>query len=191
MWVRDRDRPLMVENPSTIDCYRTLIEAQDYSYLMNDGAVIQIALTYDGRRIARHRFLYHPCPFLVTKGELDKFGGELLDFIDDTFIGRIESSLLLRSPVRFDYAPDAATASHPASHLTLNGPDCRIPARFPIRFDVFMGFVLRNFYPDALMHRKVPRLRQHRHEDQDCLSARDRVGVHLSWESARSGRRSG
>ena len=36
-WVRSRDIPLMVGNPSTFDGYRSLIETKDYSYLMNDG----------------------------------------------------------------------------------------------------------------------------------------------------------
>ena len=49
IWVRDQDAPLMIGNPSTLGCYRSLIEAEDYSYLMNDGGVIQIALTYEGR----------------------------------------------------------------------------------------------------------------------------------------------
>ena len=127
IWVRDQRAPLMIANPSTFDCYRSIIKTKDYSYLMSDGGVIQIALTYDGWRIEAHRFLYHPCPFLVTKAEVDEFGGGLLDFIDSTYMDDAKDNLLLRSPIRFDFAPDAATESHPASHLTLNGPDCRIP----------------------------------------------------------------
>ena len=139
IWVRDQDAPLLIGNPSTLDCYRSLIEAKDYSYLMNDGGVIQIALTYDGRRIEAHRFLYHPCPFPVTKAAVDEFGKSgsgLLDFIDGNFMDNVKDNLLLRSPIRFDYAPDAATESHPASHLTLNDPECRVSGAFtaPVRY---------------------------------------------------------
>ena len=190
IWVRDRDAPLMIGNPSTFDCYRSLVEARDYSYLMNDGGVIQIALTYEGRRIAAHRFLYHPCPFLVTKAEIDEFGGGLLDFIDGAYMDDVMDNLFLKSPIRFDFAPDAVTESHPASHLTLNGPDCRIPVRAPLQFGTFIEFVLRNFYTDAWPYRVDSQLRQFRHDDEECLTADDRRRIHLSWEPAQSRRRS-
>lgn len=176
--------------PSTVDCYRSLIKASDYSYLMNDGGVIQIALTYDGRRIAAHRFLYHPCPFHITKAAVDEFGGGLLDFIDDRFMDDVEDNLLLRSPIRFDHAPEAATESHPASHLTLNDPDCRIPARSPLQFGTFLEFVLRNFYIDAWRHPACSRLRHFRHEDEVCLTSGDRSRLHLNWEAVQPQRRS-
>ena len=192
IWVSDQDAPLLIGNPSTLDCYRSLIEAKDYSYLMNDGGVIQIALTYDGRRIEAHRFLYHPCPFPVTKAAVDEFGKSgsgLLDFIDGNFMDNVKDNLLLRSPIRFDYAPDAATESHPASHLTLNDPECRVPVHSPLQFGTFMEFVLRNFYMDAWRHPTCSKLRQLRHEDDVCLSADDRRRVHLNWEAAKSRRR--
>lgn len=190
IWVRDRDAPLMIGNPSTFDCYRSLIEAKDYSYLMSDGGVIQIALTYDGSRIAAHRFLYHPCPFLVTRAEIDEFGGGLLDFIDGTYMDVVKENLLLRSPIRFDFAPDAANESHPASHLTLNDPDCRIPVCAPLQFGTFIEFVLRNFYTDVWPHRVGSRLRQLRHDDEECLTLDEWRRIHLSWEPAQSRRRS-
>ena len=189
IWVRDRNAPLMIGNPSTLDCYRSLVEAKDYSYLMNDGEVIQIALTYDGRRIAAHRFLYHPCPFPVAKAEVDKFGGRLLDFIDGTYTDDVRENLLLRSPIRFDFAPDAVTESHPASHLTLNGPDCRIPVRAPLQFGTFIEFVLRNFYTDAWPHETDTQLRRFRHDDEECLTPADRGRMHLNWEAAQPRRR--
>ena len=189
-WVRSRDVPLMIGTPSTFDGYRSLIETKDYSYLINDGGVIQIALKYDGKRIEAHRFLYHPCPFPVTKAAVDEFGGGLLDFIDGTFMDDVEDNLLLRSAIRFDYAPDAATDSHPASHLTLNDPDCRIPARSPLQFGTFVEFVFRNFYMDAWRHPTCSELRQFRHEDEECLSPEDMRRIHLHWEAVRTRRRS-
>ena len=190
MWVRSQDAPLMVENPSTIDCYLSLIENRNYSYLMNDGGVIQIGFKYRGRRVEEHRLLYHPCPFLVTEEEVDEFGRGPIDFINGRFMDDVKDNVLLRSPIRFDYSPDAATESHPASHLTLDGLDCRIPVRSPLQFGTFIEFVLRNFYLDAWRHRVVDRLRHLRHEDEECLSNRDRRRIHLSWEPARSRQRS-
>ena len=189
MWVGSQDAPLMVKNPSTIDCYLSLIEMRNYSYLMNDGGAIQIGFKYRGRSVEGHRLLYHPCPFLVTKEEAGEFGRGPVEFINGRFMDNVKDNLLLRSPIRFDYAPDEATESHPASHLTLDGPGCRIPVRSPLQFGTFIEFVLCNFYLDAWRHRVVDRLRYLRHDDEECLSDQDRRRIHLSWELARSRRR--
>ena len=189
MWSRDRNERLMIDDPSNVDCYLSLIERKDYSYLMNDGGVIQIAVTYHGREIVEHRLLYHPCPFSVGKIDVDEFEGGLLDFIHDMFMNDLEGNVLLRSPIRFDYAPQAATPDHPASHLTFNDPDCRIPVRSPLQVGAFIEFVFQNFYPDAWDDDTVVSwARQFRREDVECLTAHDRRRIYLNWESGRFGR---
>lgn len=189
MWVRDRREPVMIDDPSNINCYLSLIEKRDYSYLMSDGGVIQIAFAYDGRSIRKHRLLYHPCPFPVMKGDIEKFDGRLSDFINDKFMNDVKANLLLRSPIRFDYAPDDATDFHPASHLTLNDPDCRIPARSPLQFGTFIEFVFQNFYLNVWTHHVVSQIRQLQHANEECLSAHDRRRIYLNWEPGRSRQR--
>jgi hypothetical protein len=177
-WVRDTGSSLMTG--SLIADYLSLLERQEYSYLMSDGGVIQIAYVFDRSNIGRHRLAYYPCPFQIEPRELQMFGGGILDFISDAFLPKLEGNLLLRSPMRFDYAPDAAADFHPASHLTLNTATCRIPVRSPLQFDTFIKFVFDNFYPKAWQDQKVARSVAYSLE-AECLSAHDRSRAYLNW----------
>jgi hypothetical protein len=160
--------------------YLSLLERQEYSYLMNDGGIIQLAFIFNGREIARHSLSYYPCPFSIEREELDAHGGGLLEFITDAFLDKIEDSILLRSPIRFDYAPDAVAEFHPASHVTINTTSCRIPARSLLQFDTFMKFILENFYLAAWQHPKIVRALTFRLETE-CLSAHDKSRAYLNW----------
>jgi hypothetical protein len=179
-WTRDSSDTLMIGSPSRVDDYLSLLERQEYSYLMHDGGIIQISFVYEGNKINRHRLSYHPCPFRISRRDLEMFGGGLLDFIADGFMSNLEENVLLRSPVRFDYAPTAAADFHPASHITINDPNCRIPARSPLQFDTFIKFVLENFYLEAWHHPSVTRALAFSQEDE-CLSAHDRARAYLNW----------
>ena len=184
IWTREKDSPLMIENPSRIRNYLSILQRQDYSYLMNDGGVIQIAFVYDGNRIARHRLLYYPCPFPFDQHEIHRTGNEplpLIDFIVETFMDDLDENLLLRSPVRFDYAPTAADDFHPASHLTINDPGCRIPVRSPLKFDTFIKFILENFYMEIWQHGRIKKNLVFRQEEE-CLSVHDKHRAFLNWQ---------
>jgi hypothetical protein len=94
----------------------------------------QAAFTFEGDDIERHRLNFNPCPFVIDCAELAIFGDGLLDYITDAFMTDLEPNLFLRSPIRLDFSPAAAADFHPASHLTINSPECRIPARSPPPF---------------------------------------------------------
>ncbi len=181
MWVRDENSSLMTANPSKVGDYLSLLERRDYSYLMHDGGIIQIAFIYDGDRIEKHRLSYHPCPFPIELQDLEMFDGGLLDFITDAFMSNLDENLLLRSPVRFDYAPTAVADYHPASHISINDPSCRIPARSPLQFETFIKFVFENFYLEAWQYPTVGYARAFSQEDE-CLSAHDTGRAYLNWE---------
>lgn len=186
LWARKEDSPLTAGN--RISDYLSIVEARDYSYLMNDGGVIQIAFVFDAGRIARHRLVHHPCPFPVDSRETVRSGEgsvPLADFIIETFMDDPGEHLLQRSPVRFDYDPVRAADFHPASHLTINDAECRIPVRSPLRFDTFMKFVLDNFYSETRRHRRIQEALVLRQEEE-CLSERDRRRVFLDWRHPES-----
>jgi hypothetical protein len=181
IWVRGGDRSLVVGNPARLEDYISLLTNQQYSYLMADGGVIQIAYIFDHDRIERHRLAYYPCPFVITRRDLSTYGDAgILDLINDQFMAEIEENVLLRSPIRFDYSPEAATKYHPASHITLNDPSCRIPARAPLNFDTFIKFVLENFYLEAWQSEVVIGKLTFTNEE-DCLSDHDRSRAYLQW----------
>jgi hypothetical protein len=181
MWVRSGDHSLVVANPAHLEDYISLLTNQQYSYLMADGGIIQIAYTFNRERIERHRLAYYPCPFPITGRDISAYGEMgILDLINDQYMTEIEENVLLRSPIRFDYSPEAAAKFHPASHITLNDPSCRIPARAPLNFDTFIQFILENFYPDAWQSKMVVRELTFSNEE-DCLSDHDRGRAYLHW----------
>jgi hypothetical protein len=108
-----------------------------------------LQLTYDvwDGTIVRHRLAYVPCPVAVDE-ELLLEGEPIVDVVDLSLDGVLGgASILLRSPLRFDFDLTAASATHPASHLTLNSAECRIPCVAPVHPYRFLNFVFRHFYP--------------------------------------------
>lgn len=129
-WTRTRQGSLMIDNPARLDDYIRLVKDLEYSYLMADGGVIQIAYIMSGGRIEGHRLLFFPCPFPIGPSDISPFsGGGILDAINDRFMNDPAENILLNSPVRFDYTMEEAAEYHPSSHVTINSPHCRIPAR--------------------------------------------------------------
>ncbi|MDZ4067288.1 MAG: DUF2290 domain-containing protein [Tabrizicola sp.] len=62
MWRReDPSASLMIACPPKVGDYLALIEGGEYSYMLGDGSIVQIAYTFEGEAIERHRLLYHPC----------------------------------------------------------------------------------------------------------------------------------
>jgi hypothetical protein len=180
MWVRDKNNSLMTSSPLRVADYLFVLKNQEYSFLMRDGGIVQVAYIFDRLQVIRHRLAYYPCPFDITSRDLLAYDGGLVDFIQDVFLSDLESNLLLRSPIRFDYSPGDAKDFHPASHLTLNDPSCRIPVRAPLYFDTFMKFILENFYNDVWLDRAINRRLIYRQEN-DCLSAHDQGRAFLNW----------
>jgi hypothetical protein len=181
MWARNVDVALITDSPAHLEDYISILDNREYSYLMNDGGVIQISYIFDDDQIERHRLVYFPCPFLISRQDLSPYGDVgILDLINDQFITELEETLLLKSPIRFDYAPGAAADYHPASHITLNDPSCRIPARAPLNFDTFMKFILENFYFDVWRSQAVIRQLAFSHEE-DCMSNHDKGRAYLDW----------
>jgi hypothetical protein len=180
MWVRSRDNSPIVSNPVRLEDYVSLLLKREYSYLMHDGGIIQIAYIFNGSHIVRHRLAYFPCPFPITGHDVTYYDGGLADLIVDQFMPKVEEHLLLKSPVRFDYAPEEAADYHPASHITINDSSCRIPARAPLRFDTFMKFILENFYMEVWSNEKIAAALNFTNEEE-CLSENDRRRAYLHW----------
>lgn len=180
MWARDGDKGLMVSNPFRIADYLALVEGRQYSYIMRDGAIIQIAFVIKDGSILKHRLALYPCPFEITEVDLRRYQGGIVDYITDHYANDLGANLVLKSPIRFDFAPDAAKEYHPASHITINDPDCRIPVRAPLSFDTFMKFILENFYLDVCA-KKVVMASLHFVQEPDCLSAHDQARAFLHW----------
>lgn len=178
-WVRDKSAALILPALPRVDDYLRLIREREYSFLMRDGAAIQILYQYDRSNLVRHRLQYWPCPF-DAEDMLEEFAEPIIDMLEILFLENVRSETVLRGLLRFDYAPDDAGMLHPASHLTMAGPECRIPVHAPLSFDTFMRFVLENFYRDAWSDEKV---RAHFAFEQEVKSLQggEEERVHLAW----------
>jgi hypothetical protein len=183
MWARDNpDASLIIDNPARIMDYISLLERKEYSFLLRDGAIVQLSYTFELNSIDRHRLLYYPCPFSIDFELMQDFDASLSEIINAVYISDIENSITLKSPIRFDYAPETVKDYHPASHITFNDQSCRIPVKSPMRFDQFMQFILENFYPDVLQDEEISQSILNEH-DNDSLSDHDRGRIHLTWRN--------
>ena len=181
-WAGNDTSALMIPELPRVDDYLKLVRDRDYSFLMSDGAAIQILYQYNGSVLSKHRLLYWPCPFDAE--ELLKETDEpIVDALESVFMNDVRSETVLRGLLRFDYDPTSADNVHPASHLTLTHARCRIPVHAPLSFTTFMRFVLQNFHGDAFSDRKV---RAHLVTEKEalCLKSKESNRLHLAWRYA-------
>jgi hypothetical protein len=151
--------------------YRRFVADSMYLVMLNDGALIQASYTYYREKLLKHQLGFYPCPVDVSRKDL--VTEDPLTIIDRVLIGG-PSTMLLRSPLRFDYSREDATADHPAVHLTLNWAHCRIASSAPLSFGHFVRIVFRHFYPkewrstEWLRELRVRRLNRSISEEQAC-----------------------
>lgn len=163
-------------NASGWQSYSSAVSGREYSALLVDGSLLQISYVVEGGEIAWHRLSFVPCPFrldpdlLRTEGVLD-----LLELADP------ETDLVMRSPVRFDFDPDAAAPGHPAVHLTFNSADCRIACVAPLRLSHFSELVFGCFYPEVWRGDAYMRTLPRSAPSGGLLTDDEAAGIHLAW----------
>lgn len=155
---------------ATVAEYRTLVENRQFNCVLKDGLLIMLSYQFSAAgALVEHSLYYYPCPLSLDPrraGEeaQDEPDDEDVTFVDrfdqlledelrealvecDIYEGTCESRLLMRAPIRFDYAPDHASDNHAASHVHLAQADCRIPVYGPVSVGHFLRFVFGNYYP--------------------------------------------
>lgn len=170
--------------------YRQLVLGNQYTALLNDGALLQISMDLSQNNIVGHRMCYYPCPVIVPP-DLDIAEFDQLDLLfleefsaHEQLIGSGTTpshvALRLRSPVRFDYAPHAATQSEPASHVHVINEDTRIPVHAAISVGHFVQFVFKHFYPEQWANRDLDGLTRWPLRQQDrAIIEDDERGLHF------------
>lgn len=169
---------LQHRNKPSIAEYRDWIDSGAYSALLIDGSLLQISYEVIEGALTGHRLAYVPCPFDVEERLLRTEA--LLDVIE-YHAACAPEDIRLRAAVRFDYDLAAAGPGHPATHLTINSPSCRIACAAPLRLGQFADFVFRHFYPAVWkLHPYLQRLAKSGWGDR-TISEDERQSMHINW----------
>lgn len=171
---------LFNEPSQSFGLFKKWLKAGAYTMLLWDGSLIQ--MTYDFRRgkLCGHRIAYIPCPLDIDSDLLES---EVLDELIDC-LGSTADDIQLRSMVRFDYDPANQKEKHPATHLTINNSECRIPVKSPLYPGTFVDFIIRNFYPDKIsQHEFLKELPRNKY-DGITIADKEQEILHLTEQIA-------
>jgi hypothetical protein len=123
--------------------YSEISKNHDYTFKLIDGNIIQMLYTFKNNELYSHRLAMFPSP------DLESFQNQPEIYENDELYADIIAKNLVSFPIRFDFCKDEviSTHEHPLSHVSLGQyKNCRIPAYGPISPQVFMKFILENFY---------------------------------------------
>ncbi|MGY4895051.1 DUF2290 domain-containing protein [Micromonospora aurantiaca (nom. illeg.)] len=163
----------------SLDDYKHWVGAGAYSALLFDASLLQITYDIEGGDIVGHRLAYVPCPYRLDPMMVKT--DPILDIID-LHVDADPTSMVLHSWVRFDFDPGAAGPSHPASHMTINGMDCRIACAAPLHVGRFVDFIFRHFYPEIWnSHLSYFTNGARREIGERTITEEDRSSPHLHW----------
>lgn len=139
------DLSISLKNIPYVDTYNSLNKTKSYNLKMIDGALIQMTYSFDQNDLLKHRLAFFPSP---TLNEFQN-NSEVYE-LDEIYADILERNVVT-VPIRFDYDPqNFVIREHPKSHLTIGQyKNCRIPISAPLSPNIFMDFILRNFYNTA------------------------------------------
>jgi len=165
---------------ATLFQYQSTMKENSYLAVLRDGAIIRGNYVFKRNDLIRHSLWYWPCPFEIPPD----------DIIQETPLGALDlycsswqESVRFRSPLRFDYDPSKEKSGHPASHLHIQTPGCRIAVARPLGFATFVRFVFRHFLPNAWQSTDIWEDLSDEIEDNSdlCLASGDLYTPHISW----------
>lgn len=140
-----QDVSIAMKNIAYEEIYKKLEETKNYNVKMLDGALIQMLYSYRDNKLVSHRLAFFPAP------NLESFQNEPDLYEEDEIYADILGKNIVTFPIRFDYDPDNfMDLEHPKTHATFGQyKNCRIPVSEPLTPEIFIIFLLRNFYNTA------------------------------------------
>jgi len=138
----NKDLSIALKNISYKEIYEILEKGKNYNIKMIDGALIQLMYNFEGNELKKYRLAFFPSP------NLEEFQNNNEIYETDELYADILDKNIVTTPIRFDYDPNNhKVIEHPKSHLTIGQyKNCRIPINTAITPNIFMDFILRNFY---------------------------------------------
>ncbi|SIS97696.1 Uncharacterized conserved protein [Roseivivax lentus] len=162
--------------------YLECLRCGDFSLLLADGGLLQVAANFERNEIVESRYYYIPCPIEFDLAELNA-GGELYpleDFIDELTTDELKARLRIRAPFRFELDPAQEDLMHPKNHVHVGPSTSRIPVALSVCWNAFSRFIFKNFYPEDFP--RVERMLQHPVPYRNnTLSDEDAYELHMSF----------
>jgi hypothetical protein len=149
-WGDTTNLSIVLKNIEYQDIYNELLRNNNYNIKLIDGALIQMMYTFKAKDLISHRLGFFPSPNLET------YQNDPELYERQELYGDIIAKNISPVPIRFDFNLDEdlfENIKHPKSHLTLGQyKNCRIPVSGPISPDLFIDYILRNFYSTAFYY---------------------------------------
>lgn len=174
-----QDGYILVHNGfASLQEYIDLVDNRQYSMLFEDGSFAQISYELKRSNLTKHRLCWYPCPLHLERDEWQERGltDVILDKIHDADLDVFRS----RTPLRFDYDPDAQLPGHPSVHLHLNEEECRIPVKSPISLRRFFDFINTHFL-ESIISPEILKQNAFSWQLGDKLTADERADLHFSY----------
>lgn len=139
------DISIAIKDLAYEEIYQQLDKTKNYNIKMVDGALIQLLYNYHNEKLISHRLAFFPSP------SLESFQNEPTLYEDDVLYADILAKNIVTFPIRFDFDPkNFKELDHPKIHVTFGQyKNCRIPVSSPLTPELFINFILRNFYNTA------------------------------------------
>lgn len=144
----NHDLSIALKNIPYAKAYNILDREGNYNIKMIDGALIQMMYTFVDGVVIKSRLAFFPSP------NLEEYQNNPDIYTEDSIYANITMKNIVPTPIRIDYDPDNwINILHPKSHLTIGQyKNCRIPCSMIVTPNIFIDFILRNFYNTKIHH---------------------------------------
>ena len=162
--------------------YEDLVSSRAYNVRLPDGAIIQLMYAFSKRTLVSHRLAFFPSP------RRDDHQEQLLVEDEEHWLQRASDTMknVPLPQMRFDYNSDPGLhqeVTHPRCHLTLGQHEvCRIPVTSPLTPQLFVDFILRNFY-ESTPNEYLDALPNLDGQFDETITAQERKIIHIGVPS--------
>jgi hypothetical protein len=176
-----QDLSIALKNISYKEIYTVLEKDKNYNIKMIDGALIQFMYLFEEDKLIKYRLAFFPSP------SLEEFQNNSEIYEIDEIYADVIAKNILPVPIRFDYDPKSSIKiEHPSSHLTIGQyKNCRIPVSLPITPNIFIDFILRNFYNTASNEYQKDLAFDKIILFENCIENEEKDLLHISFANAR------
>lgn len=158
-----------------LEQYLDWVRQGEFTCLLFDYSLIRASYECIGAEVVAHSLLYWPCPIAFSVG-IDGIGiTDLCDGLEmcihSPYTARDVCNLTMRTPMRFDFDPDAERDDHPLVHLHTQFDDARLNVQQAMCFPSFMKKVFRTFYRNRwALHPEIGDLHEQsiEHDGGEC-----------------------